>query len=92
MAAVARLTVQDDDLHAFVDGMLPPESAMRVAALLKWDWRARTRVDTYRNQCAELRTLYNNCLAEPVPAAMRKQIQAARRLAERAKAELGGSP
>jgi anti-sigma factor RsiW len=78
MAAISRLYVSSDDLHAFIDEMLPPRAATRVASALEQDDAARTRVASYMKQKADLRTLYGDVLDEPVPAAMAQMIAAAR--------------
>ena len=41
MAAISRLYVSSDDLHAFIDEMLPPRAATRVASALEQDEAAR---------------------------------------------------
>ncbi len=78
MAAISRLFVSSDDLHAFVDEMLPPRAATRVAAVLEQDEAARARVEAYQRQNTDLRRLYADTLAEPMPAAMADMIAAAR--------------
>lgn len=78
MAAISRLYVSSDDLHAFIDEMLPPRAATRVASALEQDAAARSRVAAYARQKAGLRTLYGEMLDEPVPAAMTQMISAAR--------------
>jgi anti-sigma factor RsiW len=78
MAAISRLYVSSDDLHAFIDEMLPPRAATRVASALEQDEAARARVASYMKQKADLRTLYGDVLNEPVPAAMAQMIAAAR--------------
>jgi len=78
MAAISRLYVSSDDLHAFIDEMLPPRAATRVASALEQDEAARTRVAAYVQQKADLKALYSDILDEPIPAAMAKMITAAR--------------
>jgi len=78
MAAISRLYVSTDDLHAFVDEMLPPRAATRVAAALEQDEAARIRVVAYQKQNADLRRLYAEVLEEPVPASLADMIAAAR--------------
>lgn len=79
MAAISRLFVSSDDLHAFIDEMLPPRAAARVASALEQDTEARVRVTAYQKQNLDLRELYSDVLEEPVPAAMADMIAAARR-------------
>ena len=83
MATISRLFVSSDDLHAYVDEMLPPRAASRVAAALEQDAEARARVAAYQKQNAELRRLDAEVLDEPVPAAMAEMVAAARREATR---------
>ena len=78
MAAISRLYVSSDDLHAFVDEMLPPRAATRVASALEQDGAARARVASYIKQKTDLRALYGDVLDEPMPAVMAKMIAAAR--------------
>ncbi len=83
MAVISRLYVSSDDLHAFIDEMLPPRAATRVASALQQDDAARTRVAAYLKQKASLRTLYGDVLEEPVPAMMTDMVTAARQEATR---------
>jgi anti-sigma factor RsiW len=83
MAAISRLFVSSDDLHAFVDEMLPPRAATRVTTALAQDEAALARVQAYQQQNAGLRQLYAEVLEEPVPAQLADMIAAARRDAPR---------
>ncbi|HEV2678186.1 MAG TPA: hypothetical protein VGV37_26905 [Aliidongia sp.] len=83
MAAISRLFVSSDDLHAYIDEMLPPRAATRVASALEQDAEAYARVTAYQMQKADLRRLYDDILEEPVPAVMADMIAAARREATR---------
>jgi anti-sigma factor RsiW len=78
MAAISRLYISSDDLHAFIDEMLPPRAATRVASALEQDDAARARVAAYVKQKSDLRRLYGDVLDEPVPAMMAQMIAAAR--------------
>jgi len=78
MAAISRLYISSDDLHAFIDEMLPPRAATRVASALEQDDAARARVAAYIKQKTDLRVLYDDVLEERVPAVMAKMIAAAR--------------
>jgi anti-sigma factor RsiW len=78
MAAISRLYVSSDDLHAFIDEMLPPRAATRVAAALEQDASARDRVAIYQRQKSDLRTLYSDVLDEPVPRRLAEMITTAR--------------
>jgi anti-sigma factor RsiW len=79
MAAISRLYVSSDDLHAFIDEMLPPRAAARVASAIEQDPGAQSRVADYLKQKGDLKLLYNDVLDEPVPQAMLEMIAAARR-------------
>jgi len=78
MAAISRLYVTSDDLHAYIDEMLPPRAATRVSSALEQDHAARSRVAAYLKQKADLRILYGDVLDEPVPATMAEMVSAAR--------------
>jgi anti-sigma factor RsiW len=78
MAAISRLYVSSDDLHAFIDEMLPPRAATRVSSALEQDDAARRRVAAYMKQKADLRTLYDDVLEEPVPVSMMDMVATAR--------------
>jgi len=62
--------VTEDDLHAFVDGVLNPSRSTEVAAYLAERPAEGERVRAYREQNAALRALFDPVLAEPVPAAL----------------------
>ena len=59
------------ELHAYVDGQLNPETRLRVEARLASDPRARRQVDEYEAISRDLRTLFDPVLREPVPTRMR---------------------
>ena len=79
MASISRLFVSSDDLHAYVDEMLPPRAAGRVAAAIGRDAAACARAAAYLKQKADLQALYGSTLDEPLPASMTAMIEAARR-------------
>lgn len=79
MAAISRLYVSSDDLHAFIDEMLPPRAAARVASAIEQDDAAQRRVADYLRQKSDLKLLYSDMLHEPVPPSMLNMIAAARR-------------
>jgi anti-sigma factor RsiW len=78
MAPISRLFVSSDDLHAYIDEMLPPRAATRVASALAQDDAARSRATDYMKQKEGLQALYNEMLSEPVPSNMAAMIAAAR--------------
>lgn len=59
--------VQLEDLHAYVDGQLPPTRRAAVEAHLAANPDDARRVDTYRRQTEEIRRLFEPVLSEPVP-------------------------
>ncbi|MGB5081227.1 MAG: anti-sigma factor [Burkholderiales bacterium] len=62
--------VTEDDLHAYVDGMLSEGSRAGTEAWLASHPEDAERLRTYAEQNALLRALYNPILDEPVPAAL----------------------
>jgi len=79
MAAISRLYISSDDLHAFVDEMLPPRAATRVASALEQDEAAHARVAAYIWQNDGLKQLYSEILEEPLPRPIVEMLTAARR-------------
>jgi anti-sigma factor RsiW len=63
-----KLPVTEADLHAYVDGMLPPERRREVDTYLSTAPAAFARVRAYREQNEALRALFDPVLDEPVPA------------------------
>jgi anti-sigma factor RsiW len=72
---VSKLPVTEAELHAFVDGALPPERASEVDAYLASHPEEAARVAAYREQLVVLHREYDAVLNEPLPA----RIQTARR-------------
>ncbi len=68
MARVAHM-ISEQDLHAFVDGHLPPARRRAVETYLAGNEEARATVETYRDQNKALRAL--PLTEEPLPDAMR---------------------
>lgn len=58
-------TINEDDLHAFVDGALSPDEREEVEAYLKGDAAAATRVRAYLAQNEALRRTFDTVLTEP---------------------------
>lgn len=56
-----------EELHAYVDGALPPERASRIEAYLARHPDMAARVDDYRRQDARLRTTFDPVVPENVP-------------------------
>ena len=67
--------VTDADLHAFLDGELPPERHRAVEAWLAAHPDARRRLESFREQQRALRRMFAPVLDEPLPEAL---IQASR--------------
>ena len=61
------LTVTDADLHAFVDGQLPPERRDAVEAFLATHPAVRRQVEDWRAQNQAIRRLLDPVMNEPVP-------------------------
>lgn len=61
---------REDDLHAYVDGCLPPEQHAQVRQWLACDPEAAARVAAWREQREQLQALFAPVLAEPLPPAM----------------------
>lgn len=57
----------EDDLHAYVDGALPPERVAEVEAWLAGHPEDAERVAAYRAQNLALKALFDPVLAEPLP-------------------------
>jgi anti-sigma factor RsiW len=66
-----RLSPEFEDLHAYVDGQLPPRERQRIEARLASDPEAKRRVEDYAAIREGLRALYDPVLEEAVPAEMR---------------------
>lgn len=60
-------TVSDEELHAYVDGVLPAGRRAAVESLLAQDPAAAVRVTAYRAQADTLHLLYDPVLREPLP-------------------------
>jgi anti-sigma factor RsiW len=66
---MSRLPVTEAELHAYVDGALPPARAADVDAYLADHPEDAARVAAYREQLVVLHREYDAALSEPVPAA-----------------------
>lgn len=72
--------IGEDDLHAYVDGRLPPERVGAVEAYLKSNLDMATRVSIWRTQRENLRERLSAKASEPIPARLRiSSIRTARR-------------
>ena len=65
------MTIADDRVHAYVDGVLGGEEQQAVEAALQADAELAARVRQYAEQRKLLRELYAGVAAEPIPAPMR---------------------
>lgn len=70
--------VLEDDLQAFVDGVLDPARSAEVAAYLADRPDEAERVRAYRAQNAGLHALFDHVLKEPVPAGLKVRRPARR--------------
>ena len=59
--------IEDDELHAYVDGALDPVRALGVAAYLAAHPREAARAEAYRVQRDWLHGLLDHVLPQPVP-------------------------
>ena len=75
--------VPEADLHAYVDGQLPPEHAAEIARLLAAPSELSDRVAAYVAQRQALRAGFAAIAAEPVPPRLHLQSIVAERMAER---------
>jgi anti-sigma factor RsiW len=75
--------IADDDLHAYVDGRLPPERRAAVARQLQGQPEAAERVAAYAAQREALRAGFASVAAEPVPPRLDLESLIAERLADR---------
>ena len=78
MSAASR-PIEEDDLHAWVDGRLAPEQAEAVETYFVAHPEARDRWSQYAEQREELRAAFAGPAKEPIPA----RLRGARLLAER---------
>ncbi|MES2073418.1 MAG: anti-sigma factor [Pseudomonadota bacterium] len=62
--------ITEDDLHAYVDGVLPAAKVQQVEAWLQASPADAERVRIYREQNAGLREMFSPVLDEPVPPAL----------------------
>ena len=83
MSAAARRSIEDQDLEAFADDMLPPEAASKVSIELEKNDIALAKVTAYRRQRLSLRLLYEHVMRQRVPERMRRMIEEARAKARR---------
>jgi anti-sigma factor RsiW len=72
--------ITDEELHALVDGRLPPTVAAELEVRVAADPRAQATLHAWRVQREELRRLHRQLLDEPVP---RQHLDAALRIEER---------
>jgi anti-sigma factor RsiW len=65
-----KLTITEDDLHAYLDGQLSAERRGEVEAYLAAHPEEKLRVDAYKAQNDALRQLFNPVVDEAVPASL----------------------
>lgn len=68
--------IEENELHAYVDGALAPERRAVVEAYLAANPEAARRIETYRAQNALLRGALDPMLSEPVPPSLRVRPRA----------------
>ncbi len=69
--------VTEDELQAYVDGVLDGDTRARVAVWLADNPEDAVRIAAYGAQIAALRDAYDLILDEPVPPALRDALRAA---------------
>ncbi len=67
-------SIADEELHAFIDGELPPERAAAVQAALAAEPALAARVASYQADKAALRALFGPVAERPLPSAWRTRI------------------
>jgi anti-sigma factor RsiW len=69
---MSRLSITEDDLHAYVDKVLPLARQAEVVAYLHEYPQEAVRISAYQKQIQDLRTLFNPVLDEPLPVKLLK--------------------
>jgi anti-sigma factor RsiW len=67
------MNVNEQDLHAYVDGQLDPARYAEIEAYLGANPQALARVEAYRKQNQTLHALFDPALDEPLPAALQRR-------------------
>jgi len=62
--------VTEADLHAYIDGVLPPSRRAEIEAYLAQRPEEAERLQAYQHQNGELRALFNPVMEEPIPPSM----------------------
>jgi anti-sigma factor RsiW len=62
--------VTEADLHAYIDGVLPPSRRTEIEAYLAQRPEEAKRLQAYQHQKEELRALFNPVMDEPVPSSI----------------------
>ncbi len=81
--------ISEDDLHAWVDGRLPPQRRAEVETWLAAHPEARARLEAWRAQDAALHRAFDGVLDEPVPTRLVRAAAAPHLLVRRAAAAFG---
>jgi len=68
--------ISADDLHAYVDGALPPGRRFAVALYLAAHPREAAAGEAFRMQIAGMKALFDPVLDEPVPPRLRRRLRA----------------
>jgi anti-sigma factor RsiW len=74
----ASIVISRDELHAYIDGALPPARHFAVALYLAEHPREAAAGEAYRAQIAGMKTLFDPVLDEPVPQRLRRSLPRAR--------------
>lgn len=68
--------VTDADLHAYIDGELPPDRRAEIETYLTAHPEAAARLQAYEEDKRALRTLFNPLLAQPLPDSLQALVDA----------------
>lgn len=74
--------ISEEDLHAYIDGVLDDERRLAVALFLAKSPRQAARIEAYRAQKEAIRALFGEIADEPLPKRLRRLTL--RRLSARA--------
>lgn len=70
--------VTEEDIHAYVDGMLDARTEMAIEAMMEQNPDLAQRIEDYRAQNDVLKGLYREVLSEPLPERMERLLTAQR--------------
>ncbi|HWI27319.1 MAG TPA: hypothetical protein VN668_10150 [Stellaceae bacterium] len=74
--------ISEEDLHAYIDGVLDDDRRLAVALFLAKSPKQAARIEAYRAQKEAIRALFGEVADEPLPKRLKRQML--RRLSTRA--------